>query len=187
MSGRGGGEFDPEDAEDWAADAVEDEFGEWRGADLDHRFTWLGPDEYVLVRPSEEPEVVSELPEAGRSDKWIAFRPDEIVLADGRRVSAYALAGAFSAGDASDPPVTLLALVTIEQPSRRWKWRGVRRYLIAAGADDELLAWIDHTPPSWDFRPGQISQVARLANMKAAVEHYRTEAEFSAAHPTWMA
>jgi len=187
VSGTVDDEPGPEETGDWAAAAIEDEFDEFQAADLDQRFPWLGPYEYVLMRPSEETEVVSGLPEPTRDEKWIAFRPGEIVLADGRRLSAYPIGAELGTAELSGPPVTLVALVTIEASSRRWRWRGARRYLIAASADNELLAWIDHSPPSWDFRPGQISQIARLTKVKAAVEHYRTEDKFSAAHPAWIA
>lgn len=56
----------------------------------------------------------------------------------------------------------------------------------AAGAEGELSGWIDHSPPSRDFRPGQVSQIGRLAQLDSAVERYVSEHDFSGAHPGWL-
>lgn len=174
-----------EDSPDWPAAAVEDELDEWQASEFDQAYAGLGPGAYLLIRPSEEQEVVSGLPEPGRGQRWLAFRPGEIVLTDGRRRDSCAAGGGWGAPDISSPRAARLVLVTVEGRRRRWS-SGPRRYLIAASAEGELLAWIDHSPPSWDFRPGQVAQIARLAGLETAVERYRSEDELSAAHPGWL-
>ena len=56
----------------------------------------------------------------------------------------------------------------------------------AAGAEGELSGRIDHSPPSRDFRPGQVIQIGRLAQLDSAVERYVSEHDFSGAHPGWL-
>lgn len=164
--------------------AVEAELEEWEGTAIDRAFSQLGPDGYLVMRPSEEFEVVNGLPPAGRGVKSIAFRPGEICLSDGRRSSRCATPTSTFA-DGSTPTASRLALVTVRDGGR-WFRTGPRRYLVAADDRGGMVGWVDHSPPSWDFRPGQIRQVARLTGLQADVETYQSQAELSAVHPGWV-
>jgi hypothetical protein len=185
--------------EDWGQPEVSEDSGilagELEGPDDDEE---LGPEESypdfevpqisgedcLIARPGEDFEVLASMPKRFHEPRALVLWRGELIAVHGRSRDRVRTPGATDVVDPSEPVATRIVLVTIRQrsrPPRTWPLR----YLVLTNAMGELLGWLDHSPPSWDFQVSQIKAIGGLARMECETEVYDTEAEFAQAHPPW--
>jgi hypothetical protein len=153
------------------------------GAELD--LPEIEEGEYLLLRPGEEAEICTDLPGPRQLPKGLAVREGEVVLCDRKRRVAFATAsaGPCEDGDASVAKGVVLVLIKHRSTPPRSQ---PRRYLVAVDESGALLGWVDHGPPGWDFDPGQVRALCRIAGVECSLERYESEDDFEAAHAGWI-
>jgi len=145
-----------------------------------------GADDYLVLLPGGEFEIVPALPKPRRLPKAVVYHAGEIFLCEGKRRAAVRTPGRTTEVDDADVPLaTRLVLVLIEYRAVPPRSRR-RRYLIATNADEELLGWIDHSPPGWEFPETALRALCELAGLECATERYEIETAFESAHPGWV-
>ena len=108
-------------------------------------------DDYLILLPGGEFEVARELRKPSKVPKAVVYHGGNLILCEGKRRTAVRTPrGATDLDETDIPLATRLVLVFIKYravpPRSRSRW-----YLIATNEDEELLGWIDHSPPGWDF------------------------------------
>ena len=144
----------------------------------------LGPDDCLIVRPGEEFEVLEAMPRRLHEERALVLCRGELTAVRGRRRDVVRTPSATDVVDQGTPLANRIVLVTIRQRTRAPRTWPLR-YVIITNALDELLGWLDHSPPSWDFQVGQIEALCAVARMESQVEVHDSEVEFAQAHPTW--
>jgi len=144
----------------------------------------LNDDEYLLVLPGGQIEIELELPKRRKSPKALVLHAGCLIVCDGKRRSTVRT----PASTVDDPELPLawrLVMVFIARRSVTPRTRG-RRYLAVTDESGELLDWIDHSPPGWDFQTSQVRAVAQYAGLECSTERFAEETEFELAHPNWV-
>jgi hypothetical protein len=144
----------------------------------------FGEDEYLLVLPGGEFELAQVLPKPRKLPKALVLHDGCLIVCEGRRRSTIRTPSS-TVDDPELPLASRLVMVFIKQRSSTPRNRS-RRYLIVTDENEDLLAWIDHSPPGWDFQGSQIRGVAQRAGLRCVTERFAEETEFDLAHPGWM-
>ena len=145
----------------------------------------LAENEYLVVSPGGEVEVRSSLPKPSRLPKALGLHSGgDLFICEGRK-RAMIRTPMSTSGDDDRPLATRLVMVFIQHRSAIPRTRGLR-YVIVTDDSDELLGWIDHSPPAWDFEPSTVRALALRAGLECAIEGFEGEPDFEMAHPTWL-
>jgi hypothetical protein len=144
----------------------------------------LGPDDCLIARPGEDFEVLDSMPRRLHEPRALVLYRGELIAVHGRSRDAVRTPAATDVVDVGEPVATRIVLVTIRHRSRAPRTWPLR-YLVLTNALGELLGWLDHSPPSWDFPVSQIKAICALARMACDTEVYDSEAAFAQIHPTW--
>ena len=145
----------------------------------------LSPDEFLIVRPGEPMEVADGLPRARHLPLALALRAGKLIVCEGRHRSTLRTPADPSPMDPMEPVAGRMVLVRIAHRADPPRTKP-RLYLIVIGREGELLAWLDHSPPRWDFQLDQLQALARLAALECDVESYENEPQFEEAHAEWV-
>jgi hypothetical protein len=144
----------------------------------------LGPDDCLIARPGEDFQILDSMPRRLHERAALVLWRGELIAVHGRDRDAVRTPRATDVVDPGEPVATRIVLVTIHHRTRAPRTRPLR-YLILTNGMGELLGWLDHSPPSWDFQVSQIKAIGTLARMECETEIYESEAEFALARPTW--
>jgi hypothetical protein len=142
-------------------------------------------DKYLILRPGEEFEIAAFLPKPRKLPKAVVMHAGELIFCDRRRRVRARRASSVQSEGGSSEVVERIFMVYIASRSRTPKSRPLM-YVIATSVDDRVLAWIDHSPPEWDFDASQVKMVAERCGVAFLIERYRNEPEFEASHPAWV-
>jgi len=146
----------------------------------------VGNDEYLVLLPGGEVEVVTELPKPRKLAKAVVYHAGDLIFCDGKRRSEVRTPRGAAAEDDTDLPLaTRLVLVHVRARATPPRTRR-RRYLIATDDGEELLGWIDHSPPGWEFPHSAVRLLAELAHVECAMESFDSDVAFDDAHPGWV-
>jgi hypothetical protein len=165
---------------DW--DAQEPE-GETAAESIEELPTLIG-DEYLLVIPGGEIELAQVLPTTRKLPKALAFHDGCLIVCDGKRRSTVRT----PSSTLEDPELALasrLVMVFVKHNSVAPRTRS-RRYVIVTDESENLLGWIDHSPPGWDFQGSQVRALAQRAGLECSTERFTVVTEFELAHPGWV-
>ncbi|HEY5025108.1 MAG TPA: hypothetical protein VII76_09035 [Acidimicrobiales bacterium] len=141
-------------------------------------------DEYLLVLPGGEIEIAQILPKPRKLPKALVLHNGCLIVCERRRRSTIRTPSS-TVDDPELPLASRLVMVFIEQRSATPRNRS-RRYLIVTDENEDLLAWIDHSPPGWDFQGSQVRALAQRSGLECSTEGFAVETEFELAHPGWM-
>jgi len=144
----------------------------------------LTPDEYLVVLPGGDIEIASGLPKPRKLPKALVLHAGDLIVCEGRRRSTLRTPSS-TVDDSELPLASRLVMVFIRYRSTTPTTRS-RRYLIVANENEDMLSWIDHSPPGWDFQMSQVGAVAQRAGLGCTFERFELETEFELAHPGWM-
>jgi hypothetical protein len=165
---------------EWGAQEPEDHAADESVEELPN----LNGHEYLLVIPGGEIEVAQVLPAPRKLPKALVFHVGCLIVCDGKRRSTVRT----PSSTLTDPELALasrLVMVFIKHNSVAPRTRS-RRYVIVADESDELLGWIDHSPPGWDFQGSQVRALAQRAGLACSTERFALDTEFELAHPGWV-
>jgi hypothetical protein len=164
-----GGAQEPEDSS--AAESVEE-------------LPSLSRDEYLVVLPGGDVEIAQGLPKPRKLPKALVLHAGDLIVCEGRRRSTLRTPSS-TVDDSNLPLAARVVMVFIEFRSTTPTTRS-RRYLIVANENEDMLAWIDHSPPGWDLQVSQVRAVAQRVGLECSTERFTFETEFELAHPGWM-
>lgn len=141
-------------------------------------------DDYLIVLPGGEIEIAHLLPKPRKLPKALVLHAGGLIVCQGRRRSAIATPSS-TEDDAALPLASRLVMVFILHSSTAPRTRR-RRYVIVTDENDDLLGWIDHSPPGWDFQGSQVRALAQCAGLVCSTERFALDTEFEHAHPGWV-
>jgi len=142
--------------------------------------------DYLYLLPGGEFEIARALSKPRKLPKAVVYHAGNLILCEGKRRSVVrTLRNSMDNDDSGIPLATRLVLVVIDQRVTPPRSRG-RRYLIATNEDEELLGWIDHSPPGWEFPTSAVRLLAKLTAIECVTERFDIETAFDTAHPRWV-
>lgn len=141
-------------------------------------------DEYVIVFPGGDIEVAQALPKPRRLQKALVLHEGCLTVCDGKRRTTLRTPTS-TVDDPEIPIATRIVMVFIDHRAVPPRSRS-RRYLIVTDDSEDLLGWIDHSPPGWDFQVSMMRALAQSAGLECSTERFGVETEFELAHEGWV-
>jgi hypothetical protein len=174
---------DPWDSPGFGWDAEQEPEGPIAAESVE-RLPTFAEDEYLIVLPGGETEVADMLPMPRKLPKALALHAGCLIVCQGKRRSTIRTPS--STVDNPDLPLaSRLVMVFISQSATAPRTRS-RRYLVVTDENEDLLGWIDHSPPGWDFEGSQVRALAQRAGLECTTERFALDNEFELVHPGWV-
>jgi hypothetical protein len=164
---------------------IDDPDTSWDVGDDADQFPTLFPGEWFLLTPGEELQVVSALPKPRHLRLGIAVSMDTLVTCVGKRRS-WSQAPLGHSVDHADAPVAQRMVVVFIAHRARGNPTKPRKYVVIAGADDEMLGWLDYSD-EWNLDARALNEMSSTVGIDYVIERFTSEAEFERAHPDWVA
>jgi hypothetical protein len=163
---------------------IDDPETAWNIGDQVERPPPTSLDNFWVLRPGEELEVVDQLPKPKQLRLGVAVGQGELIVCAGKRRSRCRTPLSPPDADVAVPSAERLVVIFVQHRAKGVRSRP-RKYIVVTGSDDELMAWLDYSD-TWNFDAGILQKMADVVGIRYEVERFATEPEFQLAHPDWI-